>query len=148
MLRIFHCKTNCDLPIAIALFVMRGFWLHHLHFAREISFFCLSRSALYHLSSFLPVSEMQIFPFFFCEQHLHRKKKGYPAFLTFRGGHTHMLSHAILCVFLAGSLLACILEFILRAARRPFRVSLREAASSSSWSTCNLTSKFVQFCFW
>ena len=131
MLRIFHSKTNCDLPIAIALFVMLDFRLHRLHFAREISFFCLSRPALCHLSSFLPVSEMQIFPFFFYEQHSHRKKKGYPAFLTFPRRpylfttRTRMLSRAIFRVFLAGSLLACILEFILRAARKPFRASLR-----------------------
>ena len=115
------------------LFMLQGCRLHLPPSVLEISFFAPFRPALCHLSSFLTVSEMVIFHFFFHKQHFHRKQKRDPAFLSCSTRpclfttRTRMLSRAILRDFLAGNLLACTLGTVLRAVKKPFRASLIES---------------------
>ena len=68
------------------------------------------------------------FPFLCYEEHFHRKQNRDPAFLSCprRPCLSRMLSRAILRDFFAGNFLACTLGTILRAAKKPFRASLKD----------------------
>ena len=141
------CKIKCDRPIAIvALFVVPGCRLHFPPFALEMSFFALFLPALCHLTSFLTVSEIEIFVLSSSKNNTFIENgRGTEHILSCPGGHVcfstrkRMLLRAILRNFFAGNLLACTLGTTPRAVKKPFRASLRVLYNGWLDNQCNLS---------